>query len=95
MVRLFECENDSNTFFCVSMDETWLALSLQSTQYRVIELSNWSTDSKLSDILFVPCISSIKNTFIDPTDPHYYKIIEMLKQLLTYLITYLLNYLLT
>jgi len=31
-------------------------------------------------LMFVPCINSIKNTFIVPTDAHYYKIIEMLKQ---------------
>jgi len=31
--------------------------------------------------MFAPCINNIKNTFIFPTDAHYYKIIEMLKQL--------------
>jgi hypothetical protein len=31
--------------------------------------------------MFAPCISSIKTLFIVPTDAHYYKIIEMLKQL--------------
>jgi len=30
--------------------------------------------------MFAPCINSIKNTSIVPTDAHYYKIIEMLKQ---------------
>ena len=30
--------------------------------------------------MFAPCINSIKNTFIVPTDAYYYKIIEMLKQ---------------
>jgi len=30
--------------------------------------------------MFAPCINSINNTFILPTDAHYYKIIEMLKQ---------------
>jgi hypothetical protein len=30
--------------------------------------------------MFAPCINSIKNTFIVPTDAHYFKIIEMLKQ---------------
>ena len=30
--------------------------------------------------MFAPYINSIKNTFIIPTDAHYYKIIEMLKQ---------------
>ena len=30
--------------------------------------------------MFAPCINSIKNTFIVPTDAHYYKVIEMLKQ---------------
>ena len=30
--------------------------------------------------MFAPCINSIKNTFIVPTDAHYYKIIELLKQ---------------
>jgi hypothetical protein len=30
--------------------------------------------------MFVTCISSIKNTFIVPTDAHYYKIVEMLKE---------------
>jgi hypothetical protein len=29
--------------------------------------------------MFAPCINSIKNTFIVPTDAHYY-IIEILKQ---------------
>jgi len=30
--------------------------------------------------MFAPCINSIKNTFIVPTDAHYYKIIEILEQ---------------
>jgi hypothetical protein len=30
--------------------------------------------------IFAPCINSIKNTFIFPTDAHYYKIIEILTQ---------------
>jgi hypothetical protein len=30
--------------------------------------------------MFAPCISSIKTLFIVPTDAHYYKIKEMLKQ---------------
>ena len=30
--------------------------------------------------MFAPCIISIKHFFIVPTDAHYYKIIEMLKQ---------------
>jgi len=30
--------------------------------------------------MFAPCINSIKNTFIVPTDARYYKIIELLKQ---------------
>ena len=30
--------------------------------------------------MFAPCINSIKNTLIVPTDAHYYKIIDMLKQ---------------
>jgi len=30
--------------------------------------------------IFASCINSIKNTFIVPTDAHYYKIMEMLKQ---------------
>ena len=30
--------------------------------------------------MFAPCIDSIKNTFIVPTDAQYYKIIDMLKQ---------------
>jgi len=30
--------------------------------------------------MFAPCINSIKTLFIVPTDAHYYKIIEMLKQ---------------
>jgi hypothetical protein len=29
--------------------------------------------------MFAPCISNIKNTFIVPTDAHYYNIMEMLK----------------
>jgi len=29
--------------------------------------------------MFALCINSIKNTFIVPTDAHYYKIIETLK----------------
>jgi hypothetical protein len=33
--------------------------------------------------MFAPCNNSIKNTFIVPTDAHYYKIIEMLKQFKT------------
>jgi len=32
--------------------------------------------------MFAPYINSIKNTFIVPTDVHYYKIMEMLKQFL-------------
>jgi len=31
--------------------------------------------------MFVPYTNSIKNTFIVPTDAHFYKIIEMLKLL--------------
>jgi hypothetical protein len=34
--------------------------------------------------MFVPCINSIKTLFIVPTDAHYYKIIEMLKQYKNY-----------
>ena len=30
--------------------------------------------------MFAPCINSVKTLFIVPTDAHYYKIIEMLKQ---------------
>ena len=30
--------------------------------------------------MFAPCINSIKNTLIVPTEAHYYKIIEMLEQ---------------
>ena len=30
--------------------------------------------------MFAPCVDSIKNTFIVPTDAQYYKIIDMLKQ---------------
>jgi len=30
--------------------------------------------------MFAPFINSAKNTFIVPTDAHYYKIIEILKQ---------------
>jgi hypothetical protein len=30
--------------------------------------------------MFAPCINSIKTLFIVPTDAHYYKIVEMLKQ---------------
>jgi len=30
--------------------------------------------------MFAPCINSIQTLFIVPTDAHYYKIIEMLKQ---------------
>jgi hypothetical protein len=30
--------------------------------------------------MFAPCINSIKTLFIFPTDAHYYKIVEMLKQ---------------
>jgi hypothetical protein len=30
--------------------------------------------------MFAPRINSIKNTFTVPTDAHYYKIMEMLKQ---------------
>ena len=34
--------------------------------------------------MFAPCISSIKILFIVPTDAHYYKIVEMLKQFKNY-----------
>jgi hypothetical protein len=30
--------------------------------------------------MFAPCINSIKTLFIIPTDAHYYKSVEMLKQ---------------
>jgi len=30
--------------------------------------------------MFASCINSIKNTLTVPTDAHYYKIVEMLKQ---------------
>ena len=30
--------------------------------------------------MFAPCINSIRTLFIVPTDAHYYKITEMLKQ---------------
>ena len=30
--------------------------------------------------MFAPCMNSIKTLFIVPTDAHYYKIIEILKQ---------------
>ena len=30
--------------------------------------------------MYAPCISSIKTLFIVPTDAHYYKITEVLKQ---------------
>jgi hypothetical protein len=33
--------------------------------------------------MFAPCINSIKTLFIVPTDAHYYKIVEMLKQFKT------------
>ena len=36
--------------------------------------------SNMSIFMFAPCISSIKKLFVVPTDAHYYKIIEMLKQ---------------
>ena len=32
--------------------------------------------------MFAPCINSIKTLFIVPTDAHYYKIVEMLKEFL-------------
>jgi hypothetical protein len=34
----------------------------------------------MSVFMFAPCINSIKDTFIVPTDAHCYKIIEILKQ---------------
>jgi hypothetical protein len=34
--------------------------------------------------MFAPCINSIENTFIIPTDAHYYKSVEMLKQFKSY-----------
>jgi hypothetical protein len=34
--------------------------------------------------MFAPCINSIKILFVVPTDAHYYKIVEMLKQFKNY-----------
>ena len=43
-----------------------------------VYIEKWSCVQ--GNFMFAPCINSIKNTFIVPSDAHYYKIREMLKQ---------------
>ena len=51
------------------------------TKYNKQDTHETNTIQTYSRIfMFAPCINSIKNTFIVPTDAHYYKTTEMLKQ---------------
>ena len=44
------------------------------------EIYDTTLNNHLMFFMFAPCINSLKTLFIVPTDAHYYKIIEMLKQ---------------
>jgi len=50
------------------------------TNYVQKDYSNINFDKWLVIFMFAACINSIKTLFVVPTDAHYYKVIEILKQ---------------
>jgi hypothetical protein len=56
----------------------WRIVNCQDIKFSKYE-SFLRVSKMLYCFIFVPCINSIKNTFIVPTDAHCYKIVGMLK----------------
>jgi len=65
--------NISSTHSAIKGNKLWCLKNSQMIPSEAnVEMSSCFT--------FAPCINSIKNTFIVPTDAHYYKNHRMLKQ---------------